>query len=260
MDNRPENKHINYTGMPRLALLFIFLVAGAPAIRASADEWLPTVDVGYVSRNVSRGVERAGSSVETTLGLKHDRFRGEVRLTRPFAGGEPDEVDARVGYAFQPTGRLTIEATARQFLFSDAPAGATKRSTEAGLVATWALREGFAPSLAYHHDFRLRADTVEAALSHETPLTRLGAFLELKLYAGWSRADDVRPDAAGPRIRDGYGYWGAEARLPYRVGEHTTLVAAVRLTGSENQARAWSPIGQGGGLRGGVGLAVSFDF
>lgn len=245
--------------MHRLVLLFVFLAVAAN-LRAWDDEWQSATEVGYVSRRVFRGVERTGNSAQAAFELKRSGFRGGLRLNEPFAGGEPGEADLGAGYAFKPTDRLTLEATATQFLFSHVPAGATKRSAEAGLVATWMLREGFAPSLAYYHDFRQRADIAEAALGYEVPLTKLGTYLELRLYAGWSRADDVRPDAAGPRIRDSYRYWGVETRLPYRVGEHTTLAVSAQVAGSENQTPIWSSIGRGSGTRGWVGLAVSFDF
>jgi hypothetical protein len=261
VDNGAENKHINgHPLMPRPVFILLVFLAGAVRLRAQGEEWRPTAEIGYASRQVWRGVERAGDSVETALAVARGGFRGEVRLAEPFAGGEPGEVEARAGYGFQPGNPLTFEASVSQFFFSDVPPGATRRSTEAGLRAAWTLREGIAPSLAYYHDFRLRADTVEAALDHEVPLPRLGAFLELRFYAGASRAKDVRPDAPGPRRRDSYRYWGATARLPYRVGEHTTWVLGVQLAGSENQSRFWSPVGQGSGTRGGVNLAVSFDF
>lgn len=245
--------------MHRLVLLLVFL-SSAAGLRAWDGEWQTATEIGYTSRRVFRGVERAGHSAQAALVLQRDGFRGTVRLGEAFAGDEPGEAELGAGYAFKPTDRLTIEAGATQFLLFDAPAGATKRSTEARVSAAWALREGLAPSLTYAHDFRLRADTWEAALDYEVPLPKLGAFLELRFYAGWNQADDLRPDAAGPRVRDGYGYWGARARLPYRVGEHTTLEGVAQLAGAVHQSRFWSPIGQGGGLRGWVGFAVSFDF
>lgn len=246
--------------MPRPVLILLAFLAGVAGLRAQDDEGRPVAEIGYVSRHVWRGVERGGSAAEATLGLTRGGFRSRVRLVQPFTGGEPGEAEARVGYLFQSGDPLTIEAGATQFLFSAVPAGATRHSTEADLGATWTLREGVAPGLAYYHDFRLRADTVEAALDYEVPLPELGAFLELRFYAGWSRADDVRPDAAGPRISDSYRYWGAAARLPYRAGEHTTWVVGAQLAGSEGQARFWSPVGRGSGTRGWVNLAVSFDF
>ncbi|MBI2518752.1 MAG: hypothetical protein HYV95_17895 [Opitutae bacterium] len=245
--------------MYRIVLLLLFLTSAA-CLRAWDDEWQTSVDIGYTSRRVFRGVGRAGSSAETALGLKRAGFRGGVRLYEPFAGGDPGEAELSAGYAFKPTGQLTIEAVATQFLFFATPTGATKRSTEAGVVAGWALREGLASSLAYYRDFRLKADTVQATLAYEVPLTKLGAYLELSFYGGWRQADDVRPDAASPRVRDAYTYWGAAARLPYRVGEHTTLAMGADLAGSANQTPVWAPNGRGGGTRGWVSLAVSFDF
>ncbi len=112
----------------------------------------------------------------------------------------------------------------------------------------------------YYRDFRLKAGTGEAELGFSLPLTKLGAFLDGRLFAGWSSAQNWRPDAAVPGVRGGYGYHGAEARLPYRVGGHTTLLAGVHFSETWNAREAGGVPGPKGRRNLGFTAGVSLDF
>ena len=217
------------------------------------------VDVTYASQYVFRGVERAGSSAQVAVELSRDDFRGGVWVNRPFAGGAGREVNVNGAYTWHSTDELTLEASVAHSWFSGAPAGGTKRALEAGLTATLAAINGFTPSLAYFHDFRFRADTVQASLAHSLALTKLGAFLDLSLFAGWATGEDWRPDAPGPQRHDSYGYWGAEAHLPYRVGPHTTVRAGLHFSDAFGRSGAYGPFGRSSRQNIGVILGVSLD-
>lgn len=224
------------------------------------DELSTTADAGYASRRVFRGVERSGDAMQASVGLAQAGWRGNLWASVPFESAEPDEVNLNVGYTAKVSDAFSVGIDATQFWFGNPPAGATKQSFEAGVEATWSANGGMTTTLAYHHDFRLKADSVQGSLGYSFPLTKLGAFLELSAFAGWVDGSDIRPDAPGPAVGDGYGYFGAEAYLPYRIGGHTTIIAGVHFADTVGQSRLWSPIGAGSGSRGWATLSVSFDF
>jgi hypothetical protein len=97
-------------------------------------------------------------------------------------------------------------------------------------------------------------------LRGEIALKQLGAFLEWRAQVGQARAGDLRPAAASPANSDAYTYAGAEIRLPYRLGVHTTVTASAGLTAARGQSEFWSPIQRSGGVAGWGGLGLSFDF
>ena len=246
--------------LPTISRLSLVALLAGP-LGALADE-PPAVraDFSYASRYVFRGVERAGSSAQTTVELSRDDLRGGVWTNVPFAGGAGREMNVNAAYAWHATGDLTLVASVSHSWFSGAPAGDTKRTFETGLTATLAAINGFTPSIAYYHDFRLRADTVQASLARGLALTKLGAFLDLSLFAGWATGDDWRPDEPGPQRHDNYGYWGAEAHLPYRVGPHSTVIAGLHYSDAFGRSGTNGPFGRTARQNLWVTLGVSLDF
>lgn len=234
------------------------LLAGS--VLAQTDEEAPPlrVDVGYATSRLFRGVERAGDSAQAGMELNRGRFRGGMWLNQAFDRNDAGEFNLNAGYAWQTSGGFGLGVTVQHTWFSDVPG--VDRSLEAGLLLGMASVGGFTPSLAYYRDVRFDADTVEVSFAREVPLTKLGAFLELHFYAGLVQGDDWRPDAPGPRMKDGYGYWGGEARLPYRVGPHATVVAGLHLGDSYGRSIANGPFGRHAGVRLSVTLGVSLDF
>lgn len=240
------------------AVLAGLLWAGGAAAQ-TGDEAPPLrVDMGYASRYVFRGVQRAGDSAQAAVEINREGFRGGLGLTRPFDQGEPGELNLNAAYGWGSSGGIVLEGTVTSTWFSDVPG--VDRSLEAGLRATLPPAGGFTPSLAYYRDLCFDADTVEAAFARSIPLTKLGAFLELNLFAGVVRGRNWRPDAAGPKWRDGYGYWGGEARLPYRVGPHSTVVAGVHYAGTAGRSISNGPFGRRSSDRVWVTLGVNLDF
>ncbi len=215
-------------------------------------------DISYASRYVFRGVERAGQSAQAGVELARENFRGGVWTNQPFQSDETRETNLHAAYTWQPTERLTLEGTVAHAWFG--AVGDVKRSFEAGLTATVSAVNGFTPSLAYYHDFHLRADTTQASLAHSIALTNLGTFLELNFFAGWAKGDDWRPDAPGPRRQDGYGYWGGEARVPYRIGAHSTVTAGMHYADTFGRSVANGPFGLSARHNLWFSLGVNLDF
>jgi len=230
--------------------------------RAWAQEEAPwlRVDLAYASSYVFRGVERAGDSAQTAVEFNRDGFRGGLWVNQPFRSGDTREVSLNAAYAWRPADTLTLEASVVHAWFDEVPGGGVKRSLEAGLHAALAPIQGFTPGLEYDHDFRLRADTVQASLARSIALTKLGAFLELNFFTGWVRGDNWRPDGPGLRRHDSYGYWGAEAHVPYRVGPHSTVLAGLHYSDSFGRSITNGPFGRTPRAKLWVTLGVNLDF
>jgi hypothetical protein len=223
----------------------------APLIRADTD---------YASRYVFRGIERAGQSGQASVELAQGNFRGGLWTNLPFSRGESREVDLNAAYSWHLADGVTLEGSARNYWFSDGCADGTKRSFEAGMTATLAPIDGYTPSLGYFRDVRLKSDTVQMAVARSLALTRLGTFLDLNFFAGWATGGNWRPDESGPPRHDSYGYWGAEAHLPYRVGPHSTVIAGVHYTNTRGLSRTNGPFSLSGGQNLWITLGVSLDF
>ena len=181
-------------------------------------------------------------------------------MNLPFKSGEAHEANLNAAYTWQPASGPALEASVAHSWFSDVPGEDVKRSFEAGLTATFSVVHGFTPSLAYHHDFRLRSDTAQASLARSIALTKLGAFLELDFFAGWATGDDWRPDAPGSRRHDSYGYWGGEARVPYRVGPHSTITAGLHYADAFGRSATNGPFGRLARHNLWVTLGLNLDF
>lgn len=244
----------------RIAFAAVTMLLGIGSLPARGGDEPPPlrVDVAYASSRVFRGVDRAGDSAQAAVEFNREGFRGGMWLSQPFDGGEPGEASFNAGYAWETSGGIGWEAMLAHTWFNDVPG--VDRSLEAGLRVTSPATGGFTPSLAYYHDFVFAADTAEVAVARSIPLTKLGAFLELNLFAGMVRGRDWRPEAAGPKRRDGYGYWGGEVRLPYRIGPHSTVVAGLHYAGTSGRSNLNGPFGSRAHDKFWATLGVSLDF
>ena len=109
-------------------------------------------------------------------------------------------------------------------------------------------------------DFRFRSDTAEVSLARSIALSKWGAFLEINFYAGQVAGADWRPDAPGPRLHDSYAYWGGEARLPYRIGAHTTLTTGLHYAETGGRSSTNGPFGLSAGRVFWLTVGVNLDF
>jgi hypothetical protein len=240
-------------------ILFLPALLLRPGISAEAPPPV-RVDAGYTSAHVFRGVERARDSMHAGIELNHEHFRAQLWGNQPFRRGDAGELSLGATTAWQPADGLGLEFSLNHTWFGHVPGGGLTRAFEAGLSATLPPVRGFAPTLALCHDFRLQADTAQLSLARSVALTRLGAFLELNFHAGLVKGRDWRPDAAGPRRRDGYGYWGADAQLPYRFGAHSTLVTGLHYADSIGRSPVNGPFGRSSAAKLWVTLGLSLDY
>lgn len=231
------------------------------ALVAQGDE-PPAVaaDLGYASRFVFRGVARAGASAQAAVEFNRDDYSGGVWTNQPFDRGDTRELDLHGARTWKPATDLTLQAAVAQRWFSRVPGGGVTHSFEAGLTATLAPINGFTPRLACFHDFRFRADTAQVSLARSIALPKWGAFLELNFYAGNVAGDDWRPDAPGPRRHDSYRYWGGEARLPYRIGAHSTVTVGLHYADAFGRSAPNGAFGLSGPRNLWVTLGVNLDF
>ena len=242
-----------------LGFMVAVLLAGPVVVRADEP---PAVQVDFVSatRYVFRGVERAGSSAQAAVEFNRDSFHGGVGATLPFNRGETREVNLHAVYTWRPSADFSLEASVVKHWFSDVPGGGGRHSFETGLAATLAPISGFTPGVAYYHDFRFHSDTVQGSLARSIALVKWGAFLDLNLFAGWATGDNWRPDAPGPRSHDSYGYWGGEARLPYRLGAHSIITAGLHYAEAFGRSPTSGPFGLKSRRNLWVTLGVNLDF
>jgi hypothetical protein len=264
MDNRVENKHIHGCRiMSCLRKIFGPGIATVLAVSLAAqteDMLIAHADFDYASNYQFRGVERAGPSVQAGMDLESGRFSGAVWTNQPLARDQVRESNLNAAYRWSMPAAVSLTASLGNSWFGGVPGGGVSQSLETGLAATFANFKGFSPGVSYFHDFRFRSDTTQATLVRSIALTSLGAFLEIRAYLGWVSGKDWRPDEAGPARVDGYGYWGGEIRLPYRIGMHSTAVAGVRY--AENVARSASngPFGLADRQTVGFTVGVNLDF
>ena len=241
-------------------VLVSLLITAVSGLQAQEDEVAPKATDAIVSQRVFRGVERSGAGGQGSFQIAKDAWRIGAEIVRPFDRDESGEGNLSAAYAWKATLQLKLEASVIQRWFSEMSLGATKQSSEAGITSAWTLPNGFTLELAGYHDWRIKGDTLQAALNYSMPLKSLGAYLEWSVSVGNSSARDLRPDAAGPSIRDSYSYYTASVRLPYRIGAHSALVAGLHLAKSEGQSPLWSPIAARSGTRAWVELGLNFDF
>lgn len=245
--------------------LFVFAAVGSlgvlRAVSAPLDEEpLALIDAGLVSEHVFRGLERAGAAGRVALDGRAGAWRAGFLGIIPLDDDEPAEWRVSGGWGRGLGDNFVVRAEFAWARFSPVPLQGVRDSFEAGLSARWTLPREFAVVVGAYHDFRLDADTSEAALEYSLPLTRLGAYVDLRLVLGWSEGRDWRPRAPGARVADAYGYFGAAAELPYRVGANTSVVLGARFSETWN-ARDAGVFGGPNGRRNLVGeIGLRFDF
>lgn len=243
-------------------LLVGLLPAAAGALPAWAWDEEPQVvlETGYRSGFLLRGVELAGHGAWGGVGFSSGglRLRAEASAAFERDDAHPAILHGEYRWELADGSDLAVVGAHRRL---EGTAGVYRRhATELGLKFTRTLPGGSRLTFDLRRDPRLRAQFSELRIEHEYALTKLGAFLEWSVYAGWVDADDVLPDAAGSRRGDAHGYAGAEFRLPYRVGERTQVSASAAVSGTQGASGLWSPRGKEDGLWATLGLSVTLEF
>ena len=237
------------------------MTAEEASSRWQSDDLSLVTTTNVASRNVHRGVERSSAAWQAGLDVALYGWRGRLWYSDPFKSTEPGELRSSLRYVWALTKTVTVEASGTHFWYIDEYAkGAASHSFESALQLSWDIGGGLRFGLETSYDIRLRSLGIEASTSYDIALKKWGAFLECRLYAGNFAGKDILPDTTSETTRDAYTYWGADVRLPYRIGAHTTIVAEAHLAETHGQAQAWSPLLQGSGTRGWLSLGASFDF
>jgi hypothetical protein len=234
----------------------------ALALRGQDGERVTTVETAYASRAVERGVVRATDHAKLAVATTGDAWSVGAWWREPLPGGEPREAGAEVAARWRSAEETSaVRAGLRHRRYAAwRGGGAPEQSSE--VFVDFSRPSGRLPGweFAAAYDFAFEAFVFEAALRGEIALKRLGAFLEWRAHVGQNRARDLRPAAAGSARSDAYTYAGAEIRLPYRIGVHTTVTVSAGLSGARGQSGFWSPIRRPGGVGGWGGLGLTFDF
>lgn len=240
--------------------LSAFVVAAAAAWD---DELAPQFEAGFSTRAAVRGLEQAREGSFASLRVEGESFRADVSWHQSFRRG--DEHLGTLGFGYDvwkgsESSALALLVTHRRFGEAEGRGRGVEHTTEVGVRLTATPVGAFVPSLAYFRDLRRDADIVEGRVSREFALTRWGAFLNTSFFAGWIDASDVVPGRNAPSVSDGYAYWGADARLPYRVGERTMIVLAAHVSAADGASGAWSPRPHASRTRAGLSLSLTYDF
>jgi hypothetical protein len=248
-------------GHQKIVVIVWALALGAGTVAVCADEE-PTwrFDGQYSSREVVHGVRRAGAAWETAAELTGGAWRGNFASAVPFDAGEERRATLGAAYRWTAGEDFQVETSVQHRWAARGLAAEAKHTWLAGLAATGPSRYGFTPMLSYARDLRRQADVVEAGLARSFPLTRLGAFFDTRVFAGWASGAHWQPDVPGPQRQDSYRYWGAEAQVPYRVGAHTTLKMGLHYTAEAGRSAVNGPGGLAKGGNFWATLGVSFDF
>lgn len=244
----------------RCCALAPLIAAAPPALRAQEDELAVVGSAGLTTGYTYHGVQRASTSWQASLEGTLNQWRSSIWTNLPMHEAEPEERQLTLGYTWPTVGPLAISVSGTHYWFIDRPSrGKTIQSVQPSFSIFWNFRSAWRPSVTFAYDIHARTRTFEASLGYELTLKKLGAFLELRAYGGQVAATKGVPSTGGPLIRDAYSYYGADVRLPCRIGVHWLIVAEGSLAGAINQDRAWSRTKHRAGANGILSLSARFE-
>jgi hypothetical protein len=244
-------------------LICVAAFLGAVSAQAQFDEGGWRAEMAYVSSYVARGVERAHASAQTALEFSRENFRVTGWANQPFSGAENEaaELNLNAAYTREVGDSVALELSAAHAWFDRVPGRGVERSFEVGVAATFtaATLAGFTPTVGVFRDFRFESNTAQVSFARSLALTKLGTFLDLNFFAGWSDGQHWRPDATGAAREDSYGYWGGELRVPYQIGRYGVM-AGLHYADTTARSAQNGPFATGAGPHCWVTLGVSLDF
>ncbi len=224
----------------RILMMVAMACAASGSPMHAADESLSlTLSSGLASDHVDRGIERAGTSWQSSLYGSVSDWKGRVWYGRPLHAGGVEEVRSSLGHGWNVGKTTALDVTGTHFWYADQLiAGAPAHSFE-GAVRLSSIAPGrWNPSVEVAYDIRYRSITIEASVDREL-LTGVGVWT-LRAHGGQVAARDVLPDASGQALHDSYIYYGATVGLHRKVDLHWSVQGEVGLVGSAGQNLAWS--------------------
>lgn len=226
------------TARRALVVTTLAWVSSVPLLRASDDAQSLTLSSGLASDHVDRGIERAGTSWQSSLYGSVSGWKGRVWYGRPLDADGVEEVRSSLGHIWKFGKTTALEAIGTHFWYVDQSiAGAPAHSFE-GAVRLSSIASGrWNPSFEVAYDIRYRSITIEASVEREL-LTGVGVWT-LRAHGGQVAARDVLPDARGHALQDSYIYYGATVGLHRKVDLHWSVRGEVGLVGAANQNPAW---------------------
>lgn len=230
--------------MKKITILLISLCAATTMMAQESNTESPmfSVDFSYASRHVFRGLKQSNDTFQTSLDVPIGQGYAGVWANLPGTSDEDYEIDLYVGYKTNITEKLKADVIATLYYYPEASGPETSKSYEAGLGLTYDVF-GFDVGARAYYDFRKKAATVQGGIAKSIPV-KIGAFktsLDFDAYIGTVSARDWQPDGhyipnvpypEWPadykyRTKESYKYWGANLRMPYRLGKNALLHVAV---------------------------------
>jgi uncharacterized protein (TIGR02001 family) len=223
--------------MKTFVLLLAALVSAAGlGAAATVPAYTVTTDFSYTSDYVFRGLKSAGNSFQPSVEVAVGEFNAGLWTNQPITKNENDEVDLYTGYRWNVNSRFAVEGAATYYWYPEARAslGQTDDTYELSVGSSYDMAP-LTPSLFYYHDFRLKSDTLQAAIGHKMPLGGVSAAtLETSVFAGTVHMKDAAPDAAGAAINESYSYYGIDLSIPYKLAPNATFTVAGHYVRNQN--------------------------
>ena len=209
---------------------------------ASTPSYSITSDFTYASEYIFRGVANAGNSFQPSLEFTQGDLSLGLWTSQPVTKHENNEIDLYGSYGYKVSNALKLEGIVTSYNYPEAGGGQTKNSIEGGLGATFTAG-AFSPSVYYYYDFKLKANTLQGAVGYSLPLEAIGTSVDTSIYIGSVDARDTAPDAAGPAVRESYGYYGVDVSVPYKLSSNATWTIAGHYAENRNLAGVGGPTG-----------------
>lgn len=213
---------------------------GAASINTSAQELESSINIGFESEYVFRGVELAGNSIQASYnGSYGDGYFG-VWLNEPTDSAFESEIDFYGGFNYAIDATFIADFGITLYHYPDAVGDSETTEIYTGLSMDRILT----PSLYLYYDFDLEALTVEGSLSHSIELDE-------KSSIDFAATGGYVDEPAG----DKYLYYNLTADYVYTLTDYLAASAGVRAGGNDDHR---GPGGKEHNLWGGLILSGSF--
>ncbi len=205
---------------PSVLTILLALLSAACAA-APASDLSVRLDLPYTSRYVYRGVQLAQSSIQPSLDLSANGSYAGVWLNSPITAGQKNEFDFYLGHDFAADslgagGKIDLGGRAYYYPQGHYTPGLGQSSFEAYLGLTGRpVGLPFTPSIYSYYDFTRKSYNFIGSLGTALPVGQLGFAVQLDVHGGYAGFNGT--------VGKNYTYWGAGARLPYRIANNATF-------------------------------------